>query len=74
MPPIGKILGNSAFSDLFLDLSGNGYKTVAEATVAGAPVVKYGLFISNLLDFVIMALTIFVVIRFILRVKKEENN
>lgn len=74
MPPIGKVLGNSAFSDLFIDLSGHGYNTVAEATAAGAPVIKYGIFISNMLDFIIMALTIFVVIRFVLRIKKEDKS
>jgi len=73
MPPLGKLLGNMAFHDLFIDLSGEGYTTLANATFAGAPVIKYGLFLSNLLDFVIMALTIFLVIKFVLRIKKEEK-
>jgi len=72
MPPIGKLLGNSAFTDLFLNLSGEHYDSVVEATVAGAPIIKYGLFFSNVIDFIIMALTIFIVIRFVLRIKKDE--
>lgn len=73
MPPIGRLVGNSAFTDLFIDLSGHGYNTLADATAAGAPVLKYGIFISNVIDFMIMAFTIFIVIRFILQVKKEEK-
>jgi large conductance mechanosensitive channel len=74
MPPIGKLLGNTSFTNLFIDLSGNNYETLLQATTAGAPVIKYGLFISNMIDFLIMALTIFIVIRFVLRVKKEEKS
>ncbi len=74
MPPIGKLLGNTSFTNLFIDLSGSNYETLLQATTAGAPVIKYGLFISNMIDFLIMALTIFIVIRFVLRVKKEEKS
>jgi len=72
MPPIGKLLGNSAFSELFIDLSGDGYTSLTNAELAGAPVIKYGLFISNMIDFVIMALAVFIVIRYVLRVKKQD--
>jgi len=71
MPPIGRLVGNSAFTDLFIDLSGRGYNTLADAVTAGAPVIKYGIFISNVIDFMIMAVTVFIVIRFVLRIKKQ---
>jgi len=73
MPPIGKLVGNSAFSELFIDLSGQSHATLSDAVAAGAPVIKYGQFIGNLLDFIIMAFTIFIIIRFVLRIKKEDK-
>ncbi|PJF37875.1 MAG: large conductance mechanosensitive channel protein MscL, partial [Phototrophicales bacterium] len=54
MPPIGLLLGNVDFSNLFIDLSGKGYATLAAAQEAGAPTINYGLFINNIIDFVIV--------------------
>jgi large conductance mechanosensitive channel len=75
MPPIGLILGNVDFSNLFLDMSGKGYSSLAEAQQAGAPTLNYGLFINNVIDFVIVALVIFLLVRTInkLQRKKEEQ-
>jgi large conductance mechanosensitive channel len=73
MPFIGKFLGNVNFSDLYLNLSDQTFATLAEAEEAGAPVVKYGLFINTVLDFIIIALVIFLVIRQMNRMKKEEE-
>jgi len=73
MPPIGKILGNSAFAELYIDLSGGAYQTLAAAESAGAPVIKYGRFLANFLDFIILALTMFLVIRYILKEKKNHE-
>ncbi len=63
MPPIGLILGKVDFSSLYLNLSGASYATLDEAQKAGAPIMKYGVFINTVIDFVIVAFLIFLVIR-----------
>jgi large conductance mechanosensitive channel len=74
MPPIGLLLGNMDFSDLFLNLSMDAsYPSVAAAEEAGAPIIKYGLFINNVLDFVIVAFAIFLLIRAINRLKRKQE-
>jgi large conductance mechanosensitive channel len=71
MPPIGMLMGNLDFTNLFFDLSGKGFATLAAAKEAGAPTVNYGLFINTVLDFVIVAFAIFLVIKQLNRLKKE---
>ncbi|HUF72776.1 MAG TPA: large conductance mechanosensitive channel protein MscL [Gammaproteobacteria bacterium] len=73
MPPIGLLLGNLDFSSLFIDLSGSDYASLTAAEEAGAPIIKYGLFINNILDFVIVAFAIFLVIRTMNRLKRKEE-
>ena len=73
MPPIGMLMGNLDFSSLYINLSGESYATLAAAEEAGAPVIKYGLFINNVLDFLIVALAIFFVIRTMNKLKKAEE-
>ncbi len=73
MPPIGLLMGNLDFSQLFVNLSGGSYETLAAAEEAGAPVIRYGLFINNILDFVIVAFAIFMVIRAMNKMKKKEE-
>jgi large conductance mechanosensitive channel len=63
MPPIGLILGKTSFPTLFINLSGEKYATLAEATAANAPVIRYGLFIQTVLDFLIVAFVIFMVVK-----------
>jgi large conductance mechanosensitive channel len=63
MPPIGLLLGNLDFSNLFIDLSGKGYPNLAAAKAAGAPTLNYGLFLNSVIDFVIVAFCIFLVVR-----------
>ena len=63
MPPIGLLLGKMDFSNMFIDLSGQGYTTLAEAKAYGAPVIGYGVFINTIIDFIIVAFVIFLVIR-----------
>ncbi len=72
MPPIGLLLGGVNFADLFIDLSGQGFGTLADAQAAGAPTLNYGLFINTIIDFLIVALVIFLVIKAINRLKKPE--
>jgi len=70
MPPIGLLLGRVDFAGLFLDLSGKSYATLAEARAAGAPTVNYGLFVNAVIDFLIVALVMFLVIRTMNRLRK----
>jgi large conductance mechanosensitive channel len=73
MPPIGMLMGGVDFSNLFIDLSGVGYETLALAQEAGAPIIKYGVFINTILDFVIVAFAIFMVIKGMNSLKKKEE-
>ena len=70
MPPIGLLLGNADFSELYINLSGTAYDSLAAATEAGAPLIKLGVFINTILDFIIVAFAIFLVIRQMNRLKK----
>ncbi|PYQ24039.1 MAG: large conductance mechanosensitive channel protein MscL, partial [Acidobacteria bacterium] len=63
MPPIGLLLGHVDFRELFLDLSRGGYPTLAAATAAGAPVIRYGVFLNTIITFVIVAFAVFLLVR-----------
>jgi len=71
MPPIGLLLGKVDFSNLFIDLSGKSYATLAEAKAAGAATIKYGLFLNTVVDFVIVAFVIFLLIQQINRMTRQ---
>ena len=75
MPPIGMILGNVDFSDLFISLDGTSYSSLSKAQEAGAATVNYGVFINQLINFFIVALVVFLLVKQInrLTVKKEIN-
>ena len=70
MPPIGLLLGKVDFTSLFLNISGKSYATLAEAKAAGAATINYGMFLNTVIDFVIVALVIFLMVRQINRWKK----
>ena len=74
MPPLGLLLGKVDFSNLFINLSDVSYTTVAEAKAAGAATINYGVFINTLISFLIVALAIFLVIKLINRVRREEKD
>ena len=63
MPPIGLLLGKAEFGNLFVNLSGQHYPTVAAAKAAGAPTLNYGAFLQAIVDFVIVAFAVFVLIK-----------
>ena len=63
MPPIGLLIKRVDFSQLFLNLSGVSYPTIAAAKAAGAPTLNYGAFLNTILEFVIIAFAIFLVVR-----------
>jgi large conductance mechanosensitive channel len=72
MPPIGLLMGGVDFSNLFIDLSGKGYGSIAAATTAGAPILAYGLFLNNIIDFLIVAMVVFVMVKQINKMKAKE--
>jgi large conductance mechanosensitive channel len=63
MPPIGMLLGHMDFKELFLSLNGQSYATLAAAKAAAAPVMAYGQFLNTVINFLIVALVIFLVVR-----------
>jgi large conductance mechanosensitive channel len=63
MPPLGMLLGKVDFSSLFISLSGTEYPSLAAAKAAGAPTINYGVFLNNVLDFLIVALAIFLLVK-----------
>jgi large conductance mechanosensitive channel len=72
MPPIGLLLGKVDFSNLFINLSGQQYASLAAAQEAGAATINYGVFLNTVLDFLVVALVIFLLIRQVNRMKREE--
>ncbi|MGI9237592.1 MAG: large conductance mechanosensitive channel protein MscL [Woeseiaceae bacterium] len=73
MPPIGLLMGNVDFSQLYINLGDVAYETLAAAKEAGAPTINYGVFLNTVLDFLIVAFAIFMVIRGMNKMKKQEE-
>jgi large conductance mechanosensitive channel len=69
MPPIGVLLGKVDFANLYINLSGKTFDSLADAKAAGAATINYGLFINTVLDFVIVAFVIFLLIKQVNRLK-----
>jgi large conductance mechanosensitive channel len=72
MPPIGLLMGRMDFSSLFISLNGQQYPSLSAAKAAGAPTINYGLFLNTALDFLIVAFVVFLVIKQINRLKRQE--
>ena len=77
MPPIGMLLGNVDFSNLFMVLkegvaAAAPYASLADAKKAGAVTINYGVFINSMISFVIVAFAVFILIKNINRLKQEE--
>ena len=73
MPPIGLAMGGLDFSNFFFVLGPGSYATLEEATKAGVPLLRYGMFINTVLDFLIVAVVIFLLIKQVNRFKKKEE-
>ena len=71
MPPIGLLLGKVNFADLYINLSGGTYASLADAKAAGAATLNYGLFINAIIDFLIIAIVIFFVVKGINQLKRK---
>lgn len=72
MPLVSVLTGGVDFSNLFITLDGGSYSNLIEAQEAGAATLNYGLFIGAVIDFLIIAFSIFIVIRQLGKFKKEE--
>jgi large conductance mechanosensitive channel len=72
MPPLGRLLGHMDFSNLFISLNGQHYDTIAAAKAAGAATLNYGLFINAVVNFLIVAFAIFLLVRAVNRMRKQE--
>jgi large conductance mechanosensitive channel len=70
MPPIGLVLGQVDFKDLFLSLRGESYVSLAAAKEAAAPVIAYGNFLNTVINFVIVAFAVFLLVKQMNRLKK----
>lgn len=72
MPPIGLLLAGVNFSNLFVALNGKAYGTLTEARAESAPVIAYGSFINNVIEFLIIAACIFAIVRGINSLYREQ--
>jgi large conductance mechanosensitive channel len=71
MPPIGLLFGKVDFGSLFINLSGKPYATLAEAKAAGAATINYGIFLNVLIDFLIVALVMYLLIKQVNKLKRK---
>jgi large conductance mechanosensitive channel len=70
MPPFGLLLGKINFSDLYINLSGKEYSSLASAKEAGAATINYGVFINEVISFLIVSFAIFLLVKQVNRLKK----
>ncbi len=71
MPPIGMALGKADFSNLFIDLSGQHPVSLADAQLKGLPVITYGVLINDIVNFLIIALVVFLVVKAVNRLRAD---
>jgi len=62
-PPLGLIIGKVDFSNLFFSLDGHTYKSLTDAKNAGAATINYGLFLNHAIDFILVAIALFLIIK-----------
>jgi len=77
MPPVGLLLGNVDFSNLFIVLkegtAAGPYASIADAQKVGAVTINYGLFLNTIISFVIVASAVFILVKTINRLRREEE-
>jgi len=71
MPPIGLLLGKADFSNLFIDISGQHPVSLADAQLKGLPVIAYGMFLNDVVSFLIIAFVVFLVVKSVNRLKAQ---
>ncbi|MGA7458232.1 MAG: large conductance mechanosensitive channel protein MscL [Methyloceanibacter sp.] len=73
MPPIGVVTGGVDFSNMFIALNGGHYPSLAAARQAGAPTMNFGLFINNVISFLIVAFVLFMAIKGMNRLRRKQE-
>ena len=73
MPPIGVVTGGVDFSSIFIPLNGEHYDSLAAARQAGAPTVNIGLFINNVISFLIVAFVLFMAIKAMNQLRRKQE-
>lgn len=73
MPPIGMLLGKVDFSNLYINLSGGSYASLAEAQKAGAATINYGIFITTVIGFIIVAFVVFLIAKALIKPVPEKS-
>jgi large conductance mechanosensitive channel len=73
MPPVGLLLGGVDFAELFIALDGKTYASIAELSKAGAPAIKYGVFINDFISFIILGFVMFMFVKTYNKMKKAET-
>lgn len=73
MPPVGMLLGKVDFSQLFISLNGESYATMEAAKVAGAPMIKYGIFINDIISFLILGFVVFMAIKAYSKMRTQQE-
>ena len=73
MPPIGLALGRIDFANLFINLSGGSYASLAAAKEAGAVTINYGMFVNTVINFIIIAFVVFLMVRSMNKLKRKEE-
>ncbi len=71
MPPVGLLIGKVNFADLFVNLSGKHYATLAAAKAAGAPTINYGAFVNTIINFLIIAFVVFLMVTLVYKIQKK---
>ncbi|HLS69067.1 MAG TPA: large conductance mechanosensitive channel protein MscL [Kiloniellales bacterium] len=72
MPPVGLLVGGIDFSNIFINLSGETYSSLAEAQQAGAPTVNVGVFANSVINFLIIAAAVFLLVKQVNRLYRQE--
>lgn len=67
MPPVGMLLGKVDFSNLYINLSGGSYASLADAQKAGAATINYGIFLNTLIAFIIVAFVVFLIAKALIK-------
>lgn len=70
MPPMGRLVGDVDFSELYINLSDVRYESLAAAKEAGAATINYGLFVNNVVSFVIVAFCVFLIVKQVNRMRR----
>jgi large conductance mechanosensitive channel len=73
MPPVGMLLGKVDFSNLYINLTGGSYPTLADAQKAGAVTINYGIFLNTVIAFIIVAFVVFLIAKALIKPAPPER-